>query len=207
MLKHSLGLVLGVAMLMVCSGSLAADTPSGTFRGFVELANPSSDGTLEVLDSLFAVEADSGVGLGFIYELRRNHRFGFEFGLIFVDFDFNVTRIDNIPINVKFGDAMVMPLMFGVDIHLLSQNAKPDLYIGPLISYNLWGDFNPVAGPGGEMESGFGFGAVVGLDIPFGSGGWQFNTALRYLTMQLDDGVDSFDVNPLFLEVGVGYRF
>jgi outer membrane protein W len=203
---NKIELLLGIVILMAGFGPAFADTPSGTVRGYIDWTDPTSDTTLDVFGMATLIEADSTAGLSFFYEFRQTHRYGFELGLMFSGFDFNIKAIDGFPVDEKIGDAAVLPVTFGVDIHLLSQKTKPDLYVAPLISINLWSELE-YEGGSGELENDFGYGAVVGLDIPFGSGGWQFNLALRYLKMKADDGQDAIEVDPFFVQVGAGYRF
>lgn len=201
--------VFGVFLAIgICgSGPLCAYTPTGVFRGFLEWVQPSGDGMLVFGSDMIMTEADSSFGVGGVYEMRLNQRLGVEFGLILTKLDFHITQVNDMRLDQKFGEASVVPLMVGLDVHLLGEDARTDLYLGPIISYNVWDDFEAMDGSEGSLESGVGLGAVLGLDVPIGSKGIQFNGALRYLTMELDDGMDTIDVNPLFVEVGFGYRF
>lgn len=61
-----------------------------------------------------------------------------------------------------------------------------------------------------RFDQDYGFGAKLAFDHSFGSDGkWSLNVALRYMALILESeepGGD-FDVNPLVLTAGVGYRF
>jgi outer membrane protein W len=99
-------------------------------------------------------------------------------------------------------------LTLGVDFHLLRRNVEPDLYITPLVSYNVWRDLEAARTDETlKLDNEWGYGAVLGLDIPIGESGWQINMALRFLRMSAGVGDDVIDIDPVFGEFGFGYRF
>jgi outer membrane protein W len=162
---------------------------------------------MQIFAEPVTVEADSTLGFGLIYEFRSSQRLGVEVGMLILPFDFNESAFG---MTEKLGDAIALPLILGLDIHLLGEKSRPDLYIGPLIAYTVWGnlEFSEIAGGGEtELDDEFGFGAVLGLDVPFGSKGWQFNAGLRYLSLSAKDPSAEIDVDPLMIEVGFGYQF
>jgi outer membrane protein W len=203
---------LGVATLItICLaliGTAHAETPFGSLRVFVATADPTSDFSGDIgLGSPVSVEGDSSTGFGFVYEIRINQRVGLETGMTIMSFDFG---LEFQGASGELGDATAIPVMFGLDVHLLGENTKADLYVGPVLGYTVWGDLelSPTAGGGiADLDDGFGMGAVLGLDVPFGSSKWQFNAALRYLQMSAEDPSAEIEVDPVFFEVGLGYRF
>jgi len=192
----------------IASVAMAASADNAT-RFFIAFLEPSSDFSGDLLGTTVTVEADSTIGLSWFYEYRLNPRIGLEMGIVFVEFDFDES-VAGVSGSVELGQAFALPVTFGLDVHLLGEDSKLDLYAGPLIAYTLWGnlDFSPMAGGGmAELDDQFGLGAVVGLDVPFGAGGWQFNAALRYLTLSAEDPSVELEIDPLNVEVGFGYRF
>ncbi len=131
------------------------------------------------------------------------------------------------------GDITMMPITVGVNFHVM-QKEKVDLYVGPFLGYVMYGDVklnkitanvtltpdDPLLDPYTasytesisekiKVKSDFGFGAVVGMDVPFGNN-WMFNAALKYFgTKAKTDEVDSIeiDINPWVVQIGVGYQF
>ena len=206
MRTHRLVPVLVAAILIAGSSTVAAETPLGTFRAFIDYAIPTADTTSTLFGEQVRVEAESTFGLGLFYELRGD-RFGIELGVMFQEYDFKIRGTEGSSMDAKLGKARVTPLVVGLDIHMLRPSAKADLYFAPLLTYNIWEDFKHTGGGTTGLENEWGVGAVLGIDVPFGSAGWQFNGALRYLKMQADDKVDAIDIHPLYIEAGVGYRF
>jgi outer membrane protein W len=192
-------IIIGLVLFLAGTGSAMAYTPKSTLRVFFDYAAPLATNELE--DG--TVETDNALGAGLVFEIRQEHYFGVEIGFLATRFDFKVTQTDEV-----FAQAIVVPLTIGVDFHLLRRNVNPDLYITPLVSYNLWGDLESVdTDEKIKIDNEWGYGAVLGLDIPLGERGWQINLALRYLRMSASVGPDAFDVDPVFGEIGFGYRF
>jgi len=133
------------------------------------------------------------------------------------------------------GDISMMPISVGVNFHVM-QKEKINFYVGPFISYVMYGDvkwdkrteyatltpddplLDPLTGSFSEsisetskIKSDFGFGAVIGIDVPFGSKGWTFSSSLKYLSTkaQVDEEgwTPEIDINPWILNIGVGYKF
>ena len=135
--------------------------------------------------------ADNGVAIWVSYERRYSEKLGFEVLAAYSDYD---------PIFDLFGrDIELTPLMLAVNYYVKSSE-KFELYVAPTIGFAQL----DVAWMGGtESDSGFAWGAALGVDIPFGKDKWVVALSGRYLTADLD-GVD-FD-NSIF-HAGVGYRF
>ena len=123
------------------------------------------------------------------------------------------------------GSMNAMPLTVGVNFHL-TPSSPVDFYLGPVVGYVFLSSIN---GDGGEMRAefeeftsvtpleggtlatkdAFTYGAVAGLDVPFGEKGWSFAASARYLKMAVEidepDEIDAtIDIDPLSLQVAVG---
>jgi outer membrane protein W len=193
-------------LLLGLSVSLAG--PDGVLRVTAVYSNPAGDwsGTFWFEGEPFStmIEADSTAGLGIVYEYKIGEKIGFETGLFVTDFDF-VMSIGGIPGDVEFGSSTAIPITAGLTFHPVESDAV-DFYIGPLVGLTVWGDLETSEG-NVSTDSDFGVGAVAGIDIPVGEGGWAFSAALRYFTSGAGDDSLTIDVDPLHIEVGVGYRF
>ncbi len=148
----------------------------------------------------------------------------------------------NHPIH-ETGTITMMPITVGVNFHVMKKE-KVDLYLGPFLGYVMYGDakidkysetFNVTSDPlvdpfpltayfsgnVGEkvkIKNDFGFGAVVGIDVPF-SNNWMFTTALKYLKTKasvdkempipwaVENPSADIDINPWVIQIGVGYQF
>jgi opacity protein-like surface antigen len=106
---------------------------------------------------------------------------------------------------------LVLPTV-SASFHVLRRD-KVDLYIGPSLGFAAFnatyesGSYTSVfsfiniqrlAGMQ-EGDAQLGWGAVLGLDLPVGPGGWRFSIAARYL--------QTGELNPATIQFGLGYRF
>jgi hypothetical protein len=190
---------------------------------FVEDVDPAT--RLEFMGDL-VIEPTEAVGLWISYERRFGHLIGLDATLLGADHDVDgtlsgtISLIDNgnnevlqqesFQATEDLADLQITPLMVGANFHVLRDGAV-DLYLGPFLAYVFYGDldfgFESI-----PIDDDVGFGAVVGVDVPLGKGGWVFSGAIRYLTTDAqpsESGPDSMalDVDPWIVQVGAGYRF
>jgi hypothetical protein len=134
---------------------------------------------------------DNAGALWASYERRSSKKVGFEVLASYADYD---------PVLDLFSrDVEMTPLLFSLNYYVTSSE-KVDFYVAPTIGYaRLETQF---AGDT-DSESGFAWGAALGVDIPIGKGKWIFALSGRYLAAELGDS--GFD-NILF-HAGAGYRF
>jgi len=158
---------------------------------------------------------DNGYGFGIDLEYRASRRLGIDVGVLSASPGVEMS-LDAEPLNLSAtSNVTITPLYAALNIHL-TPDGPLDLYIGPLVAYVFYQDFSLIAGPGlredFSIRNGFGFGAVLGLDIGLGNAGWSLNTAIRYLDTTLeatsaDGGVGRTDIDPIIVSIGAGYRF
>lgn len=193
-------------LALVTADSAVAQVPAGTLRVLASSAQPSGrwSGDLDPGPGTLngTVEADTAVAFGFVYEIRLSDRVGLESGLFLADFDFDLAASGG---SGQFGSALAVPITLGVDFHPL-KSRRVDLYIGPLISYTLWGDLETPVGDV-AVDADLGVGAVAGVDILLGRSDWIFAVGVRYVGTSLSDSSIEIDVDPILAEVGLGYRF
>lgn len=194
------------AMVLFISAPALAETPSGTLRLFVSSVRPSGNwsGDLDVGGPIVPteIEAQDATGFGVIYEVRLGRRFGVESGIYFADFDFDIRFAG---MSTDFGSSLAIPFLLGADVHLVT-GEHVDVYVGPQVAYTLWGNLDTPFGST-EIDGEFGVGAVAGVDLRLGRSGWTISFGARYLGLALSDPSLKVDVDPLFAEVGIGYRF
>jgi outer membrane protein W len=62
-----------------------------------------------------------------------------------------------------------------------------------------------------EVDDGFAYGAVIGIDVPIEGGHWAVSGSLRYLVSSIDmqdaDVGGEVDINPFEIRAGFAYRF
>lgn len=203
----------------------ASPTGDLTVDGFfVEDVDP--DTRLEFQGSL-GIEADGALGYWLAYERLFTERVGMEVTLLGSDHDVDGTLdgtlflIDNPTGTIleqealreteRIGDIAIMPLTIGANFHLTPRRPF-DLYAGPFAAFVSYDDLELIGEESIAIDDDVAFGAVVGIDVPFGGGSWYFSGAARYLSTEADpkgSGPDDhpLDVNPWFVQVGVGRRF
>jgi opacity protein-like surface antigen len=113
------------------------------------------------------------------------------------------------------------PVLGRLDFHL-TPGHRVDLIVGPVAGWVRYGDFEMrVSGPDGSVQvartpiqDGFAWGAHLGFDVPMGERGLLFTAGATYLKAKFepkiasaDSGAGTFDLDPLLLQVGLGYRF
>ena len=167
---------------------------------------------------------DAGLGFSIVGERRVSDRLGFEVGARWNEHDLElqlggVAFCGSTFCLVTASDSVrPITLSFGLDVHL-TPGRRADLYVGPVLAYVL--NTDPTFQVLDEtlrvsMDDNLAWGAVVGLDVPFGDRGWHFCGSVRYLESEADAiarddegeaGTASLDFNPLAVAVGFGYRF
>jgi len=209
-------LVTLVFALAVLPGTASADDDPWKIRLAVVSMNPSgSQLVVPETDELFSYQSSSGVGFAIDFEYRASRRLGIDFGVISASPGFTVT-VDAQSVSVSgSSDIRITPLYAALHIHL-TPDGRFDLYVGPMVAYVTYHRFELVAGPelreAFSAQNGGAVGAVLGLDVGLGSGGWSLNAAIRYLDTTLeaspeDGGVGKTDIDPTIFSFGVGYRF
>lgn len=198
-------LALVTALLAAAAGAAMAQTSAPTitkdaviFRGGVAFVSPTSDSTIDGDKT----ELDSALGPDFNFEYKLNDRFGLEAGSFYAKHDVKVA-------GSKEGTISQLPLLISGNFHFAAN--KVDLYVGPTIGYNFWGDFKATGGGKVSADGEFLVGVNGGVDFPLNAN-WGLTAGLRYLqsTATADvagAGKQDIDVNPFVLRFGATYRF
>lgn len=185
-----------------------AQVQTGGAEDFVDASTPGQvDHT--------KVRVDNGTGFGLAAEYRMTCRLGLEGGYIFAPLDAHFLYDANNEWLRGDDDLDTDLITLGLNIHLTPE-ARADLYVGPLVAWANYGnpEFNVGGSLGtveGSFDDEFGFGAQLGLDLPFRAGGnWALNGAVRYLALGADGTVRQpmdLDLDPLIASLGLAYRF
>lgn len=223
--------MLGVlATLVVLAGvaSPAAAAGQWNLRGFGAWVDPDVD--FRQVDGTETVRAtaDDAFGLGMGFEYQFSPRWGLEFGVLRASPDVIITLDSTDPdLRVSTSDSPAFtPLTAGVNAHL-TPNAKVDFYIGAFLAYVLYDDLDfrlqaevPIDDTvmvldervRVAVDNEFGWGALIGLDIPLGQGNWGLSGTIEYLDADLDTTDDDGDrtkigFDPLIVTFGFVYSF
>jgi outer membrane protein len=193
---------------------LADDDPWKARFAIVSMNPSGSEVTVTGSDEQYSYDGNSGYGLAIGFEYRASRRIGIDFGVISASPGLDVT-VGEQPLTLEASaDIRLTPVYAAANIYL-TPDGRFQLYIGPLFAYVIYENFDLVAGPGlsewFRTDNGFGYGAVLGLDIDLGDR-WFLNSAVRYLDTTLeastnDPGVGKADLNPTIFSLGFGVRF
>jgi len=180
------------------------------------LVNPSGEvvGT-EVGVGGVSVDIDTKAGAGLRLEYRFAPALGIEFGLLGASsFDVKVGDLGN-GVGVATGVNSFAPLTLGLNYHFPAGDSF-DLFAGPFLASVRYGDVSVQTGIGGvvtteTVDTDTGWGVILGVDLPLGSGNWLLQSNLRYIDTNMkgatsDGGFDS-NFDPLIFSIGFGYRF
>lgn len=164
--------------------------------------------------------SNSSIGAGLGFEYRASERFGFEVGAVSSqvkdDLDFSFGD-ESFTVESSF---RVTPVLARLNFHL-TPGRRADLYLGPVAGWVRYGDTEVrinVPGEGSFLaghapnKDGFAGGAHIGLDVPFGTRGLFFTSDATYLKAKVkpasnSEGEDSFNLDPVIVQAGFGYRF
>ena len=167
---------------------------------------------------------EDSTGFGLAVERRLSRRLGVEIGLLSSELEreaeifilgepeglssvFSVLpRID------------ITPVLARLNVHL-TPDRRTDWYLGPVVGWipstelegrveSLEGDSFPVFRI--DTESAFAWGGFVGVDLPVGDRGLFLTAEATYLVAEIDvEEVpsESFDLDPLVIQAGIGFRF
>jgi outer membrane protein W len=216
MRMRKLSLALGL-MIVVASTPAFAAKGDKILRFGPEYVAPTGDFTKTQRDEppLLGVgvfEADSAVGAFVGFEFMVNDLVGLDATILYSNHDFNDSYTETVDGDIVYenfssGDASMMPLLLSAQFHFL-RNETLDLYAGPTVGYVMYGDVYDRT-----MKDDFSYGAVAGIDVPFGAGKWMFSSAVRYIKTHAEtettdpENYLDIDVDPVIVQVGVGVKF
>lgn len=200
--------LISVLMMLLASSIAWSDAGDHKVRASLQYVMPMGSADLGIFDELIDTEADSAIGFGFGYEYMVTDLIGVDANIGYSCHDIDFTLLAH---TETVADTSLMPLTVGVNFHVL-RNGKMILYLGPFVGYVVYDDYNyKQGGESVPLENDFTFGAVIGLDVPFGEKGWMFSSALKFLQTEAEydhpDYVGDLDINPFIIQIGLGYRF
>ena len=184
--------IVAVALLaVICTVSnVAAQDHKWKVLAAVSYLSPLSDSTDSAGDVL---EAASAVGWEVGAEWRLAKLVGLELDYMQStnDIEFNGVVLTEVDVN---------PLTFAANFHIIPDNVI-DFYVGPVASYVSF-DADDA-----DIDSEATFGAAAGLDIGIGEH-FAVTGGARWLDLSAEDedGTE-LSIDPIFLRVGVAWRF
>lgn len=151
------------------------------------------------------------LGISVSGEYRLSPRVGLDVGVLGGSTGVGVRTRDGVA--VASGTSSYGALTLGPNIHLIT-DGPAELFFGPFLAHVARTDvgYSHDEWAGVRVGGRFGWGAVLGIDIPVGERGWQACASVRYFDSDLggsDENGDRFDLDfgPTAVGVGFGYRF
>lgn len=174
------------------------------------------------------IDGDDAFGLSVSGEYQVSDLLGVDLAIMRAVPDVNI-RVEDafLGASLSASEGLTMtPLSLGLSFHLTPRQ-RFDLYIGPYLAYVLYSDLewrlNETIVVDGvpividetlrtSVANDLAYGAVVGADVPLGSGGWYFSSALKYLATELEvtdpEGErETLSLDPFIVTLGVRYSF
>jgi len=209
---------IAVLILIAVSPSSLAQQFEPTWQLEFDLAfvDPSGDSLLINVDNARVdVDIDNQAGVSLRAEYQFAETLAVELGILATaGFDVAVGDLgDNFGVTTRVSS--FAPITVGLNYHFTPESYA-DFYAGPFLAIVRYGDIETEVGTGGvvvreSVDTDFGWGAIVGFDVPIRSGHWSLGTNLRYIDTNMrgtSDG-DPFDgdFDPFIFSIGFGYRF
>ena len=161
-------------------------------------------------------------------EYQFTDRLGVDLGAFRASPDVNLlNRIKELDLDARATDGQAMaPVMLGLNVHLMPED-RLDVYVAPFIAYIFYGDLEFYINETIEIDGqpitlqdsvrvdvadDWGYGATLGIDVPFSSRPWAFAANARYLVTNLDITDPEGDREDLgfdswVISLGVRYTF
>lgn len=192
--------VFALVVLAACAAPAVADEASNIVRGGLQYVWVEGSQSYEISGVDININTDPGFGFYLAYEWRSK-LIGVELSGAYSNHD-GTGSMKNFNKSTRqvTGEFNMIPVSLAANFHVFGRSYV-DLYLGPVVGYYFMSE---------SMDDTFGYGAQIGADWNLSDKGLALNTALKYMFVAPDiDGSDgeSYDVNPLSLQVGLAYRF
>lgn len=192
--------VFALVVLAAFAAPALAEEPNSIVRGGLQYVWVEGEQSYDIGGFGVNINTDPGFGFYLAYEWRSK-MIGLEFSGAYSNHDGTGSyRNFNKKTTQVTGEFNMIPVSLAANFHVFGRSYV-DLYLGPVVGYYFMSE---------SMDDSFGYGAQIGADWNLSDGGLALNTALKYMFVSPDiDGSDgqSYDVNPLSVQVGLAYRF
>jgi outer membrane protein len=212
-----LALLLGSAALPLAAADGGARDARWIVRGHGVWVSPTGDEVEEsrpIPEDRSTLSVSDGAGFGLGLEYRWTPRLGVELGAMTADLDADFLLETGGVVLTDTETIATTSYSLGLNLHF-APGRRADVYVGGFVAMTAFDDaiFLTEAGLREKRawDDDYGFGAALGLDVPFRPGGaWTFSASARYLLTILeaeDSTSGDLDLDPLIVTAGVGYRF
>ena len=233
MLRHQWNRPLLIVLASLAAGSIALPAVAANgrwhLRAHAVWNHPDLDWrTSPDPGDVVTIQADDAWGVGISGEYQVSDLLGVDMGILRTTPDIRIVAEDrDLGISLGATDGLTMtPLSIGLNFHV-APASRFDIYLGPFLAYVLYGDLqwrvNETVDVAGtpivfdetlqmSVANDLAYGAVAGVDIPLGPGGWFFSGAVKYMSTELDatssggEG-ENLSLDPVLVTVGVRYSF
>ena len=173
----------------------AADYKFKIFGG-MSYVSPLSDSSIEGVGD--SIEAKSELGYEVGLEWKPFNRFGFELSYVDATHDVDVD-------GTTVGEIGLQPLNLTLNWHVINGETF-NWYLGPTVAFINWDDLELLDGSSQSVDSENTFGISTGVDIGIGPH-FAVIGGLRWLDASVESEGDELSVDPLFIRLGVAWRF
>jgi outer membrane protein W len=191
-------IALALVVFAACAAPALAAEPNNIVRGGLQYVWVEGNTSYKIQDYHINVDTNPGFGFYLAYEWRSK-LMGLELSTGYSNHNGSGTAT-NLKNNDRVtGEYNMIPVDLALNFHVFGRSYV-DLYLGPVIGYYWFSE---------NLDNGWGYGAQIGADWNLSDKGLALNTALRYMFVSADlkELNESYDVNPLSLQVGLSYRF
>jgi outer membrane protein W len=218
-MMKSLYVVTAALSLVFASSNFASAAETGWAIRFHGLFVNSSASYEQVIpgEGLFEGEAGSGLGIDLAGEYRFDNVVGIEGSLLWASIDADFLLDDGVERFTDSDDLRMGSLGLALNLHLTSGH-RVDVWVAPGVN---WIDFSDMHVEHPRLGrdvlttgSDFAPSVALGVDIPFGERGWAFSTGVQYMWAESKETDNPpaippirVDVDPLFVQIGLAYRF
>ncbi|MCU0223117.1 MAG: outer membrane beta-barrel protein [Acidobacteria bacterium] len=192
-------LSLALVVLAACAAPAMADETSNIFRGGLQYVWVEGNTSYKIDGVNLDIDSDPGFGFYLAYEYRMK-MLGIELSTAYSSHD-GTGSASGLSKSTKqiTGEYQMIPLSVALNFHVFGRSYV-DLYLGPVVGYYFMSD---------DLDNAFGYGAQIGADWNLSDSGLALNTALKYMFVGADvkNLNETYDVDPLSLQVGLAWRF
>ena len=207
---------LALTAMSVMPARAAETEPAWRLRFDLSWVDPSGDFvSADVGSSTFTAGFDTGIGAGVRGEYQFTNMLGVEFGVLGASSVDVTSGLFGGTLGTSVEVSSFAPFSVGLNVHL-TQGRPIDLYLGPMLALVRYDSVDVrttigTASTSVSIDNDVGWGAILGLDIPLGGGGWLIQTNLRYIDTDIESsggGIPiSSEFDPVIFSLGFGYRF
>jgi outer membrane protein W len=201
-----------VPVLLIVIAASSAWSGDWTLRLFGAVVEPKGETAVVAEPGRLQVSLASAAGAGIAVAHGVGPRWSLELAALAARPTLDLA-IQASPPSVRLQEGLgLVPMSFGA-YWIATPEGRVRLYLGPQLAAVRYDSLELEVGTSGvteevQVDTDLGVGALIGLDLPFGSSRWMLNATVRYLwTSAAPEGSsESIPVDPFIVTLGIGVR-